>query len=283
MELAFSEMPLALFTTFASMGAGAFVMLAVALLAAKFDDEQLKKLDKMSFIPLVFVVVGFISAFFHLANPMNAFGVFAGIGSSPMSNEIVAGIAFVAFAVVYCVLATMGKLTEGSRKGFAAAVAMLAIVFAVLMGAAYMIDTIPSWNTALAPVQMLGFAFAGGAALGVLMLALSGAADGKLKTIALVVSVAGVVLGAGALAAQAANVAGLSNALVVGADLAGAAAMCIAVAIVALIAACICTMLAFGGKNAMVMATVALVLAFVGILAARLAFYAMQISVGLWS
>ena len=40
MEAAFAELPLALFTTLAPAGAGAFVALACAFFAASFTDAQ---------------------------------------------------------------------------------------------------------------------------------------------------------------------------------------------------------------------------------------------------
>ena len=86
MEAAFAELPLALFTTLAPMGAGAFIALALAFFTTTFTDDQVKKIDRMTLIPLVVVLVGFAASFFHLASPLHAAGVFAGIGSSPLSE-----------------------------------------------------------------------------------------------------------------------------------------------------------------------------------------------------
>ena len=72
MEAAFAELPLALFTTLAPIGAGAFVALAIALLTTPFSDEQLKRIDRMTLIPLVVVIMGFAASFFHLASPLHA-------------------------------------------------------------------------------------------------------------------------------------------------------------------------------------------------------------------
>ena len=152
-----AELPLALFTTLAPIGAGAFIALAVAFFTTKFSDEQLKKIDRMTTIPVVVLVAGFICAFFHLASPMHAFGVFAGLGASPLSNELLAGVVFAVLAIVYWIVALAGKLGEGARKGFAAVVAVMAVVFACFTGAAYMMETIASWNTPMVPVAVLGF------------------------------------------------------------------------------------------------------------------------------
>lgn len=168
MGTGFSETPLAVFTTLAPMGAGAFLVLACLIAAAKLDDEALARLDKLSIVPFVVSAIGFIGAFFHLANPLHAFGVFAGIGTSPLSNEVAVGVVFMAVALVYVVLAFMGKLTASSRKAFSLVVAVLALVFMVFCGLAYMMDTIPTWNTPASIVQMLGYGLLGGSAFAAL-------------------------------------------------------------------------------------------------------------------
>lgn len=202
-------MPLALFTTFVPMGAGVFIALAVAFFTTKFDEAELKKIDKMTFIAF-----GFVASLFHLTNPMNGFGIFSGLGTSSLSNEVVVGIVFVVIAAVYCVLAVMGKLAEGARKGFAAVVGALA--------------------------------------------------------------------GIGGIAGMAGTVSGMSNAMFAGSDLVSAALpFIIIVAAIALVAACALIFVMTRGKNATVMSVIAVVCAFAGILCARFAFYAMELSVGL--
>ena len=95
MEAAFAELPLALFTTLAPAGAGAFIALACVFFAASFTDEQMRKIDRMMLIPLAAVIVGFACSFAHLASPLNAIHAFAGFGTSPLTNEIVVGSVFV--------------------------------------------------------------------------------------------------------------------------------------------------------------------------------------------
>ena len=281
-----AELPLALFTTLAPIGAGAFIALAVAFLTTKFSDEQLKKIDRMTTIPVVVLVAGFICAFFHLASPMHAFGVFAGVGASPLSNELLAGVVFAVLAIVYWIVALAGKLGEGARKGFAAVVAVMAIVFACFTGAAYMMETIASWNTPMVPVAVLGFSLLGGVSLGVLVLALSGAledaAKGGFKMAALAVLVIGLVLGVVGLLVQVMNVSGMSNALVDGADLVAAASAPMWIGVVCMVVAAAAAFMALRNSKSTALAAAAPVLAIVGVFAARLAFYAVQLSVGLY-
>lgn len=281
-----AELPLALFTTLAPIGAGAFIALAVAFFTTKFSDEQLKKIDRMTTIPVVVLVAGFICAFFHLASPMHAFGVFAGLGASPLSNELLAGVVFAVLAIVYWIVALAGKLGEGARKGFAAVVAVMAVVFACFTGAAYMMETIASWNTPMVPVAVLGFSLLGGVSLGVLVLALSGAladaANGGFKMAALAVLVVGLVLGIAGLMVQVMSVSGMGNALVDGADLVAAASAPMRIGVVCMVVAAAAAFMALRNSKSTALAAAAPVLAIVGVFAARLAFYAVQLSVGLY-
>lgn len=281
-----AELPLALFTTLAPIGAGAFIALAVAFFTTKFSDEQLKKIDRMTTIPVVVLVAGFICAFFHLASPMHAFGVFAGLGANPLSNELLAGVVFAVLAIVYWIVALAGKLGEGARKGFAAVVAVMAVVFACFTGAAYMMETIASWNTPMVPVAVLGFSLLGGVSLGVLVLALSGAledaAKGGFKMAAPVVLVVGLVLGVAGLLVQVMSVSGMGNALVDGADLVAAASAPMWIGVVCMVVAAAAAFMALRNSKSTALAAAAPVLAIVGVFAARLAFYAVQLSVGLY-
>ena len=197
MEAAFAELPLALFTTLAPAGAGAFVALACAFFAASFTDEQLKKIDRMTLIPFVVVLVGFVCSFAHLASPLNAVNALNGFGSSPLTNEIVMGSVFVVVALAYLIVALTGKLKGAARKGFAAVVAVFAVVFACFTGFAYMMDTIASWNSPLLPLSIIGFCLGGGSAFAALVFALSGSMDGlgrQGKNLVLIVGGLGILL-----------------------------------------------------------------------------------------
>lgn len=258
----------------------------MAFFTTKFSDEELKKIDRMTTIPVVVLVAGFICAFFHLASPMHAFGVFAGLGASPLSNELLAGVVFAVLAIVYWIVALAGKLGEGARKGFSAVVAVMAVVFACFTGAAYMMETIASWNTPMVPVAVLGFSLLGGVSLGVLVLALSGAledaAKGGFKMAALVVLVIGLVLGVAGLLVQVMSVSGMGNALVDGADLVAAASAPMWIGVVCMVVAAAAAFMALRNSKSTALAAAAPVLAIVGVFAARLAFYAVQLSVGLY-
>ena len=173
MDMALHELPLAIFTTLAPMGAGAFVTLAIVFLSKKFSAEEYKRIDAITIVPLLFCLVGLIASFAHLANPFNALNVLSTIGVTPLANEITAFGLFCVVAVIYWIAALMGKLSFEARKIFSVIVAVLGAVFALFVGMAYMLYTVVSWNTPLSPIMMLGFFLFGGSLLGMFVLALA--------------------------------------------------------------------------------------------------------------
>ena len=148
----------------------------------------------------------------HLASPLGAFGVFAGVGSSPLSNEILAGVLFVVAAVIYWALGLAGKLSEGARRAFLIALSVLAVVFSAFCGLAYMMHTIPTWNTPTSIVQMVGFMVAGGTVLGFCTVGFAqvGLPKGA-GTIALALTLAGVVVASAGFGMQIAGLEGIRN------------------------------------------------------------------------
>lgn len=208
----FEHAALAVFTTLAPMGAGAFIVLTYAFLAGKPDQAAAKRLDRWTALPLAVLAVGFAGAFMHLASPLGAFGVFAGVGSSPLSNEILAGVLFVVAAVIYWALGLAGKLPEGARRAFLIALSVLAVVFSAFCGLAYMMHTIPTWNTPTSIVQMVGFMVAGGTVLGFCTVGFAqvGLPKGA-GTIALALTLAGVVVASAGFGMQIAGLEGIRN------------------------------------------------------------------------
>jgi len=286
MDAALHELPLALFTTLASIGAGAFIVLAVAFFKTSFSEQKARAIDKATLIPTIVVLAGFVAAFFHLANPMNAMNVFAGIGRSPLSNELCVASLFAAVMVVFAVLAVAGKLSEGSRKGFLGVLAVLAVAFAAAMGMAYSLPTVPTWASPWPVCQMLGYGLLGGASLGACVLAFADALDDALsagcKNIVLGVAGLGLVLAVLGLAMMVADANGIQTAIASGVELVGQATGCLVVAIIGLAAAFGLLFKALGEGDAKGAAIGAVAAALVGVLAGRFVFYILYLSVGIF-
>lgn len=278
MEAAMSELPLALFTVFASIGAGAFCALALAGFSTQLDEGQQARVDRATWIPLVFVIVGFICAFFHLSNALNAVNVVAGLGRSPLTNEIAMGSVFTVVAIIYVALANAGKLAGGARRGLLTVTGVLGILFGLFMGLAYMIGTVQSWNTWATIAEMLGLTLVGGAVMGAYVL---GPVEGASKASGalMVMGYAGAVVAIVGAAGMAAAVSGMGTALYAGSSLVTAALPALIVGCICLAAAAIAAQMAW--KRGAAVAVLAIALVVIGALALRLAFYAMQLSVGL--
>lgn len=292
MELAFQELPLAIFTTLAPIGAGAFIALAIAFAKEEMSDERVATLHKLTIVPLLFLIVGFAAAFFHLASPMHATGALSGIGHSPLSNEICAGVIFTIIAIVYWIMGIAGKLPKKSAATFACVLAVLSLVFALFTGLAYWVDTISTWATPALPLEMLGIDVAGGVALGTLMLAISAgrqnADDGAENALskstgkALLVCLAiGLIL----LVVGAAWQFGLASVTVTpyadGGQMASAAVSVFVIGLVVTVVAACMACVALVKKMTTANAAIALVLFVVGAFMLRLVFYALRISVGI--
>lgn len=286
MELAVHEFPLIFFTTLAPLGAGAFFMMALSLCFGDFTKDQVKKIDRMTIIPIIVAFIGLICSVFHLANPMHMFNVAATVGSTPLANEITAFGIFMIVAVVYWIVGLAGGLgNAGFRKGFAMVTGILGLIAAIFIGCAYAIPTIPTWDNPWAPLSIVGFALFGGTLLGLLVTTLAGAGDasvkGKAGTAVFAVFTIGAVLSlVSVIALWIIGCTAPANVLNVGA-LSGSM-------IWAFVLFIICAVLAYGiGFAAIkispltVFVVVGLVLAVVAIFLARMCFYALQIGVGL--
>ena len=92
---------------------------------------------------------------------------------------------------------------------------------------------------------------------------------------------AGLVLGLGGAAAQLTGAAALASPLASGAEQVASVAGAVVVGVVCSVAAAVATVVATSGRRTAWVGGGAVVLAFVGILALRLAFYATELSVGL--
>ncbi|MCD8199349.1 MAG: dimethyl sulfoxide reductase anchor subunit [Coriobacteriaceae bacterium] len=286
MGTAISELPLAIFTTLAPIGAGAFIVLAVLFLTTNLSKEQAHKIDLLSLIPFIVLVIGFLASIFHLANPGHMMHLFSGFGTSPLSNEVVVGIIFVVVTAIYGICALAGVLKTGvARKVFIVIVALLALVFDVFIGMAYMMDTIAGWYTVLIPIQILGYSLLGGVILGILMLSLAGlfkdVCKGGLFATLIVLLICGIVCALVGLCGQAIMVSGISNPMESGADLVAAVAPELVIAIVCLVLAAIAGFVLLGIRRSAALVTIATVLMVAGVFLGRLVFYALELSVGL--
>lgn len=285
MDAVIKELPLALFTTLASVGIGAFVAMFCAIYVNKsMGAGSIKRLDKLTVVPIVFCVVALICAFFHLGDPLHAFNIVNTIGASPMTNEIVAFCVFLVLALVYWLVALTGKLeNHGPRAVFSGIVALAGLVSCIMMGLAYALPAIPIWNSPWGTVQVLGAMLLGGTLLGGTILNMSvretpleGEADGRIRLLAMLGGLV-LIIGTAVLFGVGASA---KSAMI---DVAANTGTLIVPLVLVIVFSVIAVATAFLGKGAKRTAWLACgtIIALVAIFLARGIFYGVQIGIGL--
>ena len=182
MEAVFAELPLALFSTLAPIAAGTFLALSISLIVAPMEDLRVRTIGKLSLVPYAIALVGFAASLFHLATPMNAPLVLANTGSSPLSNEIAAGVIFLVAATTFVAFGLADRLDGRVRTPLAIVTVVISAGFAWFTGMAYVMSTIESWNTLLVPVQIMGFSLLAGILLGMFLLSAVGPVEKVVRT-----------------------------------------------------------------------------------------------------
>lgn len=199
MDLVYMQLPLVFFTAAAPMASGAFIGLACAFLTTRFSVDTLRRIDRWTLLPLAILAVGVVAAVVFLASPQSELLVIQGIDPGAFGFAAFMAVAFAVVALVYWIVAMIGRLSYGARKAFATVAAVSAVVYAVSIGVAYMMSAVPLWASIIVPIGFAGFSLASGVPLGMLVLALAKALPEARATrfgaTALVVALVGTVAG----------------------------------------------------------------------------------------
>ncbi|WP_251212390.1 dimethyl sulfoxide reductase anchor subunit family protein [Adlercreutzia murintestinalis] len=171
METALNEITLVLFTTLAPAGAMAYVLMALPFImrGASMDAAARRRLDNFLSLPVVVAMVGLVASATHLGNPANALYVVSGFGRSPLSNEVVCGVAFLGCAGVFWLTSFAEEARHLTlRRVMAAIISLLGLVFIGTISLAYNASTIIAWNVPVAPISLWLNALASGPLLAIL-------------------------------------------------------------------------------------------------------------------
>lgn len=145
-----TELALVIFTIFAQMSVGAFLVLGgVHFFAAR--RAGIEEADKLSTYALLAIgpvmVVGLIVSFFHLGNPINAPRAILNLQTSWLSREILFGVLFAGAGFLFALMQWRKWGSPGLRNIIAlvAAVFGLGLVFSMAM-VYYSLPAVPAWN-----------------------------------------------------------------------------------------------------------------------------------------
>lgn len=165
------EWPLTLFTVFGQMAVGAFIVLGLIQLLGR-GSYSTAVIDRVA-TPALYAIgpimgAGFFAAFFHLGNPAHALNALRGWQGSPLTQEVIMGVAFAACGFLFAAAQYFLWFSPPVRAGLAVVTGVIGLVFIWSMARLYMLPTIPAWDHWTTPAQFYLTALSTGAlAIGV--------------------------------------------------------------------------------------------------------------------
>lgn len=185
MDTALEEIALVLFTTIAPAGVMGYLVVAGAIVRTR-DDARATACSRYLVVPLVLSITGLIVSATHLGTPANALYVLTGIGRSPLSNEVIAAVGFLALGGVYWILSFRDDLTRRFRIAWLAATGVAGLVFIGFISVAYAVPSVPTWDVPTAPATLWLNALVAGPLVGMLTLAFARQAPSRRASVVLV-------------------------------------------------------------------------------------------------
>lgn len=173
MEL--SQLPMVIFTVFAQMSVGAFLVLGVIQVFGSFRHSS-ATVDRLA-DPVLYaigptLVLGLIASMLHMHDVSNVLNVVRHVGSSWLSREILMGSAFAGLGFLFAAAQWFKWGTPLFRQILAAVTAVVGMGLVFVMSMIYYsLKAVPSWNTWFTPVQFaLTTVLLGSLAVGAAML-----------------------------------------------------------------------------------------------------------------
>ena len=164
-QVAIHEIALVVFSTLTPAGAVACTLLALLSMVAPVEHTEHTRIRHLMGLPLTVATVGLITASTHLGTPANALYVVTGIGRSPLSNEMLCTLPFLAVTGVYWLYSFSREARQVLLRILGALVAVLGMVCVGGISLAYNQPTIPAWDTPFTTAGIWLGAFAAGVPL----------------------------------------------------------------------------------------------------------------------
>lgn len=210
MTSGFDAFSLALFTSLAPAGVVAFLALALVRLGSH-DHDAAVRIDRMIALPFSVVLAGFIASATHLGTPANALHVFSGIGRSPLSNEVLSAVAFLFLVGSYWMMAFKEHFSDAVAKPWLALACLAGMGLIACTSVAYGVDTVPTWDTAFTPANLVLSALLAGPVLGLLFMETARVRPHALEIALIVLAAAALIVGTAVLVMHQANLETIVN------------------------------------------------------------------------
>lgn len=275
------EWPLMVFTVLGQCVVGAFIVLAIALLTRR-SEEEYRRIHLSMFFLWVLMAVAFIASVLHLGSPLRAFNSLNRLGASPLSNEIGSGSLFFALGGIYWLLAVLNKMPSALGKVWLIVTMVAGVGFVYAMCRVYEINTVPTWDNAYTAFHFGLTVLIGGPVLGYLLLR-SADINGCALRLLPVISVTALVVSMSVVVMQSASLASINSAVQSASALIPQYGM-LSVSRLVLIAlglGCWICPLILRKRPAIASMVLAFVLVFAGELIGRAIFYGLHMTVGM--
>lgn len=210
MTSGFDPFSLALFTALAPAGVVAFIVLALVRLARR-DHNEAVRIDRMIALPFSVALIGFIASATHLGTPANALHVFAGVGRSPLSNEVLSAVVFLFLVGAYWMCAFKVNFPDALARIWLAVACAAGIVLLAGTALAYSTRTVLTWNTPFVPANLVLTACMAGFVLALLFLSVAQVSSRGIEVALVVLSLVALIVGTLSMGLQVAHLAGIAN------------------------------------------------------------------------
>lgn len=151
--MAWHEWPLVVFTVFAQTAFGAYLLMNLAI--ANQESSNKTAGVKLQFFVWVLMGLGLLASTAHLGSPLRAINAFNQVGSSWLSNEILASILFFASGGLLWLLTVLNKSSSIINTVLLVLSIIFGVFFMYAMVNVYLIDTVPTWNTIYTPLAFV--------------------------------------------------------------------------------------------------------------------------------
>lgn len=155
------EMPLVIFTIAAALSAGSFITLGIIhVLGARVPQKVMDRVTDPALYAIgPLLLVGLLASMFHLGSPLRAVNSIRHFPDSPLSIEIVVGMAFLGLGALFAVLQWFKWGGHRLRQVLAVVTALVGAYLVFAISQVYSLKTVPAWATFHTPLRFFITAF----------------------------------------------------------------------------------------------------------------------------
>jgi anaerobic dimethyl sulfoxide reductase subunit C (anchor subunit) len=172
-----AEWPLIIFTLFAQLAVGMFLVIGTVNFAYLSKPDNLAAraaADRILLAVIVILALAILASFFHIGKPRHAAYAIAHFSRSWLSREIAFLVLFTLLAALSYLLRHAGDGSHSVRLWLAIVTGTVGVIAVISMARVYMLETVPAWNTIATPIQFVSTSLIVGACAAMCLFVLFG-------------------------------------------------------------------------------------------------------------